>query len=165
MRVPVMRELGSGAGAGLAPGVINGGLVPPIVPSVPLNPLVAQLVPSTVPSTQGSKEPSTINFPPGTSLETQNVLHGMQAERMLLDRAQAQQGTTAEVTPESMARVLFIEAECLRLRRDSAEAAALRQEVEMLRAQLQEQSMRSIAERDSLEQGAFASFSTDSTWI
>ncbi|CUA75236.1 Formin-like protein 5 [Rhizoctonia solani] len=126
MRVPVMREVG-GSGSGL---------VPPIVPSVPLNPLVAQLVPLPVPS-QHQHPLAKLEFPPGTSLEAQNVLRGMQAERALLDQAQPSQRD--DITPEQMAHVLRIEAECIRLRRDSAEAAALRDEIEMLRAQLREQ--------------------------
>ncbi|CCO32351.1 hypothetical protein BN14_06411 [Rhizoctonia solani AG-1 IB] len=60
----------------------------------------------------------------------------MQAEQALLGQAQP---TQQDVTPEQMAHMLRIEAECIRLRRDSAEAAALRQEVEILRAQLREQ--------------------------
>ncbi|CAE6460404.1 unnamed protein product [Rhizoctonia solani] len=116
MRVPVMREVGAGSG-----------LVPPIVPTVPLNPLVAQLVPPTLP---------VLEFPPGTSPETQNVLKGMQAERALIELAPP---TQQDVTPEEMAHVLMIEAECIRLRRDSDEAAALREEIEILRAQLREQ--------------------------
>ncbi|CEL61629.1 hypothetical protein RSOLAG1IB_04379 [Rhizoctonia solani AG-1 IB] len=116
MRVPVMREIGTG-------------LVPPIIPTAPLNPLIAQLVPfpQSLPA---------LEFPPGTSPETQNVLRGMQAEQALLGQAQP---TQQDVTPEQMAHMLRIEAECIRLRRDSAEAAALRQEVEILRAQLREQ--------------------------
>ncbi|CAE6389110.1 unnamed protein product [Rhizoctonia solani] len=116
MRVPVMREVGTG-------------LVPPIIPTAPLNPLVAQLIPppQSLPA---------LEFPLGTSPETQDVLRGMQAERALLNQAQP---TQQDVTPEQMAHVLRIEAECIRLRRDSAEAAVLRQEVEILRAQLREQ--------------------------
>ncbi|KEP47853.1 kinase domain protein [Rhizoctonia solani 123E] len=124
MRVPVMREVGAASGT-----VTGTGFVPPIVPSVPLNALVAQLVP---PPVQLPK----LEFPPGTSPETQTVLRGMQAERALLDQAQPSQ---EDVTPEQMAHVLLIEAECIRLRRDSAEAAALRHEVEILRARLREQ--------------------------
>ncbi|KAG9087992.1 hypothetical protein FRC07_012693, partial [Ceratobasidium sp. 392] len=120
MRIPVMREVGGGAGVGV------GGLVPPLVPSTPLVPLVAQLVP----------------MPSGTSTEAQAAVRGMQAERDLLGRAQP----TKEVTPEGMAKVLKIEAECLRLRRDSAETAALREEIMMLRAQLKE---RERGERES----------------
>ncbi|KAL5633025.1 hypothetical protein ACGC1H_003501 [Rhizoctonia solani] len=141
MRAPIMREVGAASGTGTGTG-----LVPPIVPSAPLNALVAQLVP---PPVQLPK----LEFPPGTSPETQTVLRGMQAERALLDQAQPSQ---EDVTPEQMAHVLLIEAECIRLRRDSAEAAALRHEVEILRAQLREQEQ---------EQGAFASsVSTNSSW-
>ncbi|KAF8749122.1 hypothetical protein RHS01_10272 [Rhizoctonia solani] len=120
MRIPVMREVGTG-------------LVPPIIPTTPLTPLIAQLAPPVPPP----QSLPAIEFPPGTSPETQNVLRGMQAERALLEQTQptAQQ----DVTPEHMARVLRIEAECIRLRRDGAEAAALRHEVEILRAQLREQ--------------------------
>ncbi|KAG8787178.1 hypothetical protein FRC12_015841 [Ceratobasidium sp. 428] len=130
MRIPVMREVGPGtgagvgAGAGIGGGMVGGiggvGLVPPLVPTTPLVPLVAQLVP----------------FPGGTSAEAQAAVRGMRAERDLLGRAQQHQ-PQQEVTPEGMAKVLLIEAECVRLRRDSAEAAKLRQEVEMLRSQLQ----------------------------
>ncbi|KAJ1307027.1 hypothetical protein OPQ81_008006 [Rhizoctonia solani] len=109
MRVPVMREF------------------PPIVPSAPLNMLVAQLAPPA--------QLPALEFPPGTNPETQDVLRGMQAEQVLLGQAKP----TEDVTPEQIVHVLRIEAECIRLRRDSAEAAALRQEVEILRAQLREQ--------------------------
>ncbi|CAE6474942.1 unnamed protein product [Rhizoctonia solani] len=118
MRAPIMREVGAS------------GFIPPIIPTVPLNPLVAQLVP---PPPQHLPK---LEFPPGTSPETQNVLRGMQAERALLDQAQP---TQQDITPEQMAHVLLIEAECIRLRRNSEEAAVLRQEVELLRARLREQ--------------------------
>ncbi|KAG9079083.1 hypothetical protein FRC06_007962, partial [Ceratobasidium sp. 370] len=115
MRIPIMREVGGNMG--------TIGLVPPLVPSAPLVPLVAQLAPVA-----------------GASTEAQAAVRGMQAERELLGRAQQQQqsGPPEQVTAESMAKVLLIEAECLRLRRDSAETAALRQEVMMLRSQLQQ---------------------------
>ncbi|QRV74347.1 hypothetical protein RhiJN_02361 [Ceratobasidium sp. AG-Ba] len=130
MRIPIMREVGN-SGPTAGPSTGTAGLVPPLVPTVPLVPLVAQLVP---------------NAPP----ETQAALRGMQAERELLGRAQPV--PTQEVTAESMAKVLKIEAECLRLRRDSAEAAALREEVMRLRAQLQqkerEQEAGAVEEQD-----------------
>ncbi|KAG8679820.1 hypothetical protein FRC08_016721, partial [Ceratobasidium sp. 394] len=113
MRIPIMREVGGNAGMV--------GLVPPLVPSTPLVPLVAQLVPM-----------------PGASMEAQAAIRGMQAERELLGRAQQRSEPPKQVTAESMAKVLLIEAECLRLRRDSAETARLRQEIMMLRSQLQQ---------------------------
>ncbi|KAH7327654.1 hypothetical protein B0J17DRAFT_680500 [Rhizoctonia solani] len=135
MRAPIMREVGAS------------GFIPPIIPTVPLNPLVAQLVPPP-------QHLPKLEFPPGTSPETQHVLRGMQAERALLEQAQP---TQQDITPEEMARVLLIEAECIRLRRDSEEAAVLRQEIELLRARLRDQEQ---------QQGAFASsFSTDSSWV
>ena len=90
--------------------------------------------------------------PPTSSIET--VLRGMEAERTLLNRVQV----GGEVTVEGMARVLLIEAECLRLRRDTAEADALRQEVALLRTGLQEQA--SAGADSMMEQGKLISSSS-----
>jgi hypothetical protein len=145
MRVPVMREVGAGAGFGIGAGMSGTvGLVPPLVPCAPLVPLIAQLIP--VPGG-------------GTSTEAQAAVRGMQAEWALLGQAQQRSGPGAEVTAESMAKVLLIEAECLRLRRDSADAAALRQEVMMLRTRLQEQEQVDPGVVESVEQGASTSYS------
>ncbi|KAF8593888.1 hypothetical protein BDV93DRAFT_549386 [Ceratobasidium sp. AG-I] len=129
MRVPVMREVGGASAGTTGVGALGPTGLVPLVPFAPLVPLVAPLVPTLT-------QPNPVRpltAPPASSVET--VLRGMEAEQALLSRAQV----GGEVTAEGMARVLLIEAECLRLRRNTAEADALRQEVALLRTRLQEQ--------------------------
>ncbi|KAF8594845.1 hypothetical protein BDV93DRAFT_529046, partial [Ceratobasidium sp. AG-I] len=129
MRVPVMREVGGASAGTTGVGALGPTGLVPLVPFAPLVPLVAPLVP-----TLAQLNPiRPLMAPPAPSVET--VLRGMEAEQALLSRAQV----GGEVTAEGMARVLLIEAECLRLRRDTAEANALRQEAALLRTRLQEQ--------------------------